>query len=92
VLDLLAIAVGPAASACCKTPASPRPTGHGAGCTLSSAIAAQLALGLDLPAAVQAARSYVRQALAAGAKVRTGQGVGPLNHGFAPLPTRLGAL
>ncbi|TXI20463.1 MAG: bifunctional hydroxymethylpyrimidine kinase/phosphomethylpyrimidine kinase [Ottowia sp.] len=62
---------------------------HGAGCTLSSAIAAQLALGLDLPAAVQAARAYVRQALAAGAKVRTGQGVGPLNHGFAPLPARL---
>ena len=46
----------------------------------------------DATAAVQAARSYVRQALAAGAKVRTGQGVGPLNHGFAPLPTRLGAL
>ncbi len=57
---------------------------HGAGCTLSSAIAAQLALGLDLAAAVQAARHYVRQALAAGAAVQTGHGVGPLNHGFAP--------
>ncbi|CAM5786473.1 bifunctional hydroxymethylpyrimidine kinase/phosphomethylpyrimidine kinase [Ottowia pentelensis] len=62
---------------------------HGAGCTLSSAIAAQLALGLDLPAAVQAARHYVRQALAAGATVRTGQGVGPLDHGFAPKATVL---
>ncbi|HMN55888.1 MAG TPA: bifunctional hydroxymethylpyrimidine kinase/phosphomethylpyrimidine kinase, partial [Ottowia sp.] len=64
---------------------------HGAGCTLSSAIAAQLALGLDLPAAVQAARHYVRQALAAGATVRTGQGVGPLDHGFAPCPMVLRA-
>ena len=64
------------------------PNLHGAGCTLSSAIAAQLALGLDLVAAVQAGRHYVRQALAAGGAVRTGQGVGPLNHGFAPLPAR----
>ena len=59
---------------------------HGAGCTLSSAIAAHLALGLDLAGAVQAGRQYVRQALAAGATVRTGHGVGPLNHGFAPVP------
>lgn len=61
---------------------------HGAGCTLSSAIAAHLALGFDLAPAVQAARAYVRQALGAGAAVRTGRGVGPLDHGFAPLPTR----
>ena len=54
--------------------------------------AGQAAQGSQEDRAVQAARSYVRQALAAGAKVRTGQGVGPLNHGFAPLPTRLGAL
>ncbi len=57
---------------------------HGAGCTLSSAIAAHLALGLGLSDAVQAARHYVQQALAAGATVQTGEGVGPLNHGFAP--------
>ena len=57
---------------------------HGTGCTLSSAIAAHLALGLDLPGAVMAARGYVRGALQAGASVRTGQGSGPLNHGFAP--------
>lgn len=59
---------------------------HGAGCTLSSAIASHLARGLSLPHAVEAARTYVHQALFAGAAVRTGQGVGPLNHGFAPLP------
>lgn len=57
---------------------------HGAGCTLSSAIAAHLARGLGLSDAVQAARHYVQQALAAGATVQTGEGVGPLNHGFAP--------
>ncbi len=62
---------------------------HGTGCTLSSAIAAYLALGVSLPDAVQQAREFVRQALQAGASVQTGQGSGPLNHGFAPLPMRL---
>jgi len=62
---------------------------HGTGCTLSSAIAAHLALGLSLVDAVEAARHYVRGALAAGASVQTGQGGGPLNHGFAPQPMRL---
>ena len=57
---------------------------HGTGCTLSSAIAAHLALGDSLVDAVEAARAYVRGALAAGAHVKTGQGSGPLNHGFAP--------
>lgn len=62
---------------------------HGTGCTLSSAIAVYLALGASLPDAVQQAREFVRQALQAGASVQTGQGSGPLNHGFAPLPMRL---
>jgi hydroxymethylpyrimidine/phosphomethylpyrimidine kinase len=62
---------------------------HGTGCTLSSAIAAHLALGLNLIDAVQQARGFVRQALQAGASVKTGQGSGPLNHGFAPLPMHL---
>lgn len=61
---------------------------HGTGCTLSSAIAAQLALGLDLPSAITAAHAYVRAAIAAGAGVRTGHGHGPLNHAHAPLPLR----
>lgn len=64
---------------------------HGTGCTLSSAIAAQLALGHPLEEAVQAAHGYIRAAIEAGAGVRTGQGHGPLNHGFAPVPMhRLG--
>ena len=62
---------------------------HGTGCTLSSAIAAHLALGASLAEAVQAARAFVRAALEAGAKVRTGAGSGPLNHGHAPHAMRL---
>ena len=62
---------------------------HGTGCTLSSAIAAYLALGLALPEAVQEARGFVRQALQAGAVVKTGHGSGPLNHSFAPLAMRV---
>jgi hydroxymethylpyrimidine/phosphomethylpyrimidine kinase len=65
---------------------------HGTGCTLSSAIAAQLALGATLLQAVQAARAYVRAALQAGAGVRTGAGSGPLNHGQAPEAMRLKTL
>jgi hydroxymethylpyrimidine/phosphomethylpyrimidine kinase len=65
---------------------------HGTGCTLSSAIAAQLALGASLLQAVQAARAYVRAALQAGARVRTGAGSGPLNHGHKPEAMRLKAL
>ena len=60
--------------------------GHGTGCTLSSAIAAHMALGFDLVAAVESARTYIVGAIASGAQVHTGKGQGPLNHGFAPLP------
>lgn len=62
---------------------------HGTGCTLSSAIAAYLASGLTLRQSVEGARAYVRAALEAGAKVRTGAGNGPLNHSCAPMPMRL---
>jgi hydroxymethylpyrimidine/phosphomethylpyrimidine kinase len=72
-----------------RAPRIATPNTHGTGCTLSSAITARLALGDDLPQAVQHAREYVRVALAAGAGVRTGKGSGPLNHGFAPHPMRL---
>ncbi len=62
---------------------------HGTGCTLSSAIAAYLALGLPLPSAVEQARAYILAAIAAGAGVQTGHGHGPLNHGHAPVPLRI---
>ena len=58
---------------------------HGTGCSLSSAIAAHLALGHDMHFAVEQARAFIRQAIASGAAVKTGEGHGPLNHGFAPL-------
>jgi hydroxymethylpyrimidine/phosphomethylpyrimidine kinase len=58
---------------------------HGTGCSLSSAIAAYLALGHDMHTAVEQARAFIRQAIASGAAVKTGEGHGPLNHGFAPL-------
>ena len=60
---------------------------HGTGCTMSSAIACFLALGLELPEAVAQARDYILKAIAKGAPVRTGQGHGPLNHGHAPIPS-----
>ncbi|MGR4869774.1 bifunctional hydroxymethylpyrimidine kinase/phosphomethylpyrimidine kinase [Variovorax sp. LARHSF232] len=60
---------------------------HGTGCTLSSAIAAHLALGAQLPEAVASARAYVIGAMEAGADVQVGHGHGPLNHGFAPVPS-----
>ncbi|WP_225781415.1 bifunctional hydroxymethylpyrimidine kinase/phosphomethylpyrimidine kinase [Xenophilus sp. Marseille-Q4582] len=59
---------------------------HGTGCTLSSAIACGLAQGLALAPAVEQARAYIRGAMQAGAQVQIGQGHGPLNHGFAPVP------
>jgi hydroxymethylpyrimidine/phosphomethylpyrimidine kinase len=65
------------------------PNTHGTGCTLSSAIASHLALGADLREAVTRAREFVRGALDAGARVRTGAGSGPLNHGWAPQPMHL---
>ena len=51
---------------------------HGTGCTLSSAIAANIVLGAPLPQAVAAARAFVRQAIERGQDVTLGAGAGPL--------------
>ncbi|MCX2430108.1 bifunctional hydroxymethylpyrimidine kinase/phosphomethylpyrimidine kinase [Pedobacter sp. GR22-10] len=56
------------------------PNTHGTGCTLSAAIAAFIALGHDLPESIQRAKSFVQEAISAGADVKTGNGKGPLNH------------
>jgi len=83
VADLLVSGAGPA-----QRLASPRIASrntHGTGCTLSSAIAAYLALGEPLGQAVVLARQYILQAIASGADVYTGAGHGPLNHGHAPV-------
>ena len=55
---------------------------HGTGCTLSAAVAAELAAGCDLPEAVDRGRRYLRQALEAG--VRYGRGHGCPGHGVTP--------
>ncbi|MBB6270510.1 hydroxymethylpyrimidine/phosphomethylpyrimidine kinase [Pedobacter cryoconitis] len=59
---------------------------HGTGCTLSSAIAAFIARGLEITVAIQNAESYVHQAIDQGMNVFTGQGKGPLNHFHDPIP------
>ncbi len=56
---------------------------HGTGCTMSSAIAAGLAKGRDLIAAVQDAKTYVTAAIAAADALHVGRGHGPLNHFYA---------
>lgn len=53
---------------------------HGTGCTLSSAIAAQLAKGLDLPRAVESAKAYLTQALRDSVRLDVGHGHGPVHH------------
>ncbi len=57
---------------------------HGTGCTLSSAIACGLAAGRDLAGAVQAAKSFVSNALKTDIKV--GHGCGAIDHYFNILP------
>ncbi len=54
------------------------PNSHGTGCTLSSAIASNLAKGYDVPEALRLAKEYVYCALAA--KLDIGKGCGPLDH------------
>ncbi len=53
---------------------------HGTGCTLSSAIAAGLAKGLDLAAAVTDAKAYVTAAIVAADRLEIGHGHGPVHH------------
>lgn len=56
------------------------PNTHGTGCTLSSAIAANLAKGFDLKISVQRAKDYISRALAD--MLDLGAGSGPMNHAF----------
>jgi hydroxymethylpyrimidine/phosphomethylpyrimidine kinase len=53
---------------------------HGTGCTLSAAIAAGLAKGLDVAAATQAAKQFVTSAIAHADELKVGHGHGPLHH------------
>lgn len=57
------------------------PNTHGTGCTLSSAIASNLALGMTLSDSVKRAKDFVSDALAS--MLDLGRGKGPMNHMFA---------
>ena len=57
------------------------PNTHGTGCTLSSAIASNLAKGFTLAESVQSAKDYISGALAA--MLDLGKGSGPMHHAFA---------
>jgi hydroxymethylpyrimidine/phosphomethylpyrimidine kinase len=56
---------------------------HGTGCTLASAIAAYLARGEALSAAVRRAKDYVTAAIAAADRLAVGRGNGPVHHFYA---------
>ena len=56
------------------------PNTHGTGCTLSSAIASNLAKGYDLKTSVERAKEYISGALAA--MLDLGKGSGPMQHNF----------
>lgn len=56
------------------------PNTHGTGCTLSSAIASNLAKGYELSTSIQRAKDYISGALAA--MLDLGKGSGPMNHAF----------
>ncbi len=56
------------------------PNTHGTGCTLSSAIASNLAKGFDLAESVQRAKAYISGALTA--MLDLGKGSGPMQHNF----------
>lgn len=56
------------------------PNTHGTGCTLSSAIAAGLAKGMNLPDSIRHAKNYISGALSA--NLNLGKGCGPMNHAF----------
>ena len=68
----------------CTAPKIDTRNTHGTGCTLSSAIASFLASGLELPDAVQQAKTYVHNAISAAKDLETGHGHGSLNHLFHP--------
>lgn len=56
------------------------PNTHGTGCTLSSAIASNLAKGFSLEESVEWAKAYLSGAL--GAMLNLGKGSGPMDHAF----------
>jgi hydroxymethylpyrimidine/phosphomethylpyrimidine kinase len=73
-----------------SAPRHPTRNTHGTGCTLSSAIAAGLAKGLDLVTATEAAKAYLTAAIVAADGLAIGHGHGPVHHFHAMWPKRDG--
>ena len=72
-----------------EAPRVPTKHDHGTGCTLSSAIAAELAKGASLREAVRKAKAYVTAAIAAADELHIGKGRGPVHHFHAVWPRKV---
>jgi hydroxymethylpyrimidine/phosphomethylpyrimidine kinase len=71
-----------------EAPRVPTKHDHGTGCTLSSAIAAELAKGATLRKAVRTAKAYVTASIAAADELHIGKGRGPVHHFHAVWPRK----
>jgi hydroxymethylpyrimidine/phosphomethylpyrimidine kinase len=71
-----------------EAPRVPTRNTHGTGCTLSSAIAAELAKGATLREAVKTAKAYITAAIGAADELHIGKGRGPVHHFHAWWPRR----
>ena len=81
------VVAGPAGVTVLEGPRIDTRNDHGTGCSLSAAIAANLALGADAPEAIRRAKAFVARGLAVGASWSLGAGHGPIDHfGWASPP------
>jgi hydroxymethylpyrimidine/phosphomethylpyrimidine kinase len=78
--DATDLLIEPAGSRLFSAPRIDTTNTHGTGCTLSSAIAAELAKGLALGEAIAVAKDYLTGALAASDALAVGRGHGPVHH------------
>lgn len=74
------VVAGPGGVVVLDSPRVETTNDHGTGCSLSAAIAAQLALGASPLEAVERAKAYVHRALSSAASWRLGSGHGPIDH------------
>lgn len=74
------VLIGPEGTLWLEAPRTRTRNTHGTGCTLSSAIAAELAKGRLVPEAVRRAKDYLTAAIAAADRLEVGSGHGPVHH------------
>ncbi len=74
------VVVGPDGESVLRGTRVPTGNDHGTGCSLSAAVAANLARGASVPSAIEEAKAFVARALAGAAAWRLGSGHGPLDH------------